>query len=498
MSVDPQSEDSRETATMDISDDERGVSVVLGAVLMFGIAIIALTSFQAAVVPQENQQVEFNHYSGVKDDMQQLGAEIESASRDDVQSSQGINLGTTYPTRAVAVNPPPATGRLQKTNTESGFSGIDSKICGGGTSTFGVKYTPDYNEMNAQEVHYENGQVFVKEGGKAAFLDKRTVIDAREDKKTITLYRLVGDIPTESEASEVNVRIVGTSSYGEGSLPAGTDLMVPSELSADEWKANLVDGSYGGTIENVNNGVEIKDLPSGYSVTCYVVALGEETPPGDGKYGDNLAEDEDDDKIGTGGSSEYPDRKTATISSKGGTWTGIDKPDRIVFSEPKFPPTDAQTGQAKTNERHLRTVLAITNSEDDTRYYIDVGGKKGLRYNVNNKNKWDDSDVTLYKQTPSGTDEYSSDICDGNGDEDSCGEQITPKKFVGEGQKFNPLNLDHVHAEKEDDDDEDDEFDEYAELANEITELLKDDDVEVELFITDQHGRVRISLEETS
>ena len=494
MSAEPHSETARETATMDISDDERGVSVVLGAVLMFGIAIIALTSFQAAVVPQENQQVEFNHYSEVQEDMQQLGAEVESASRDDVQSSQGINLGTTYPTRAVAVNPPPAAGQLQKTNTDSGFSGVDANICGGSTDTFGVKYTPDYNELSAQAVHYENGQVFVKKGDDAAFLDKRTVVDTND--KTISLYRLVGDVPTGSEASEVNVRVVGTSSYGEGSLPAGTDLTIPSELNADSWKANLVDGSYGGTIENVNDGVEIKDVPSGYSVTCYVVALGEGTPPGDGAYGDKLAEDEDNDKIGTGGSSEYPERKSATISSKGGTWTGIDDPDKIVFSDPKFSPTRAGDGKFQNKERYFRTVLAITSDDTNKRYYIDLGEEKGLRYDIDGTDEWAESPgVTIVRETGSGTEEYSTVICGGGSSSDSrCGEEITPEEFIDGRQDFNPLNLDQVYATKENDGDQ--KVDEYAEVVKEINSLLKDDDVEVELFIADQHGRVRISLEE--
>jgi len=47
-------------------DNGRGQSIQIGAVLLFGALIIALAGYQAFVVPQENEQVEFRHSQTVR------------------------------------------------------------------------------------------------------------------------------------------------------------------------------------------------------------------------------------------------------------------------------------------------------------------------------------------------------------------------------------------------------------------------------------------------
>ncbi|MDZ7746206.1 MAG: hypothetical protein U5K28_06720 [Halobacteriales archaeon] len=49
--------------------DTRGQSVQVGVIILFAFAIIAFTSYQAVVVPQQNQQVEFDHNQEVQSDM---------------------------------------------------------------------------------------------------------------------------------------------------------------------------------------------------------------------------------------------------------------------------------------------------------------------------------------------------------------------------------------------------------------------------------------------
>ena len=63
---------------MDVSGDDRGQSVQIGFVLIFGILIVTLSIFQAGIVPNQNRTVEFNHYQEVRNDMTVLYTEVVS------------------------------------------------------------------------------------------------------------------------------------------------------------------------------------------------------------------------------------------------------------------------------------------------------------------------------------------------------------------------------------------------------------------------------------
>jgi len=64
--------------------DRRGVSAVLGFILMFGILILALTTYQAQIVPQENAATEFEHFQDVRDEMVGIRNSISTAGQADV------------------------------------------------------------------------------------------------------------------------------------------------------------------------------------------------------------------------------------------------------------------------------------------------------------------------------------------------------------------------------------------------------------------------------
>jgi len=52
--------------------DDRGQAIQIGAVLLFGILIISFSSYQAFVVPNQNEQVEFNHNQRVQGQLQDV------------------------------------------------------------------------------------------------------------------------------------------------------------------------------------------------------------------------------------------------------------------------------------------------------------------------------------------------------------------------------------------------------------------------------------------
>jgi hypothetical protein len=97
--------------------DDRGQSIQIGAVLLFGALVVALAGYQAFVVPQQNEAVEFSHSQTVQNDIQELRNALVSATGEASTRSVSVTLGTRYPDRAFAVNPGPASGSLRTAGT---------------------------------------------------------------------------------------------------------------------------------------------------------------------------------------------------------------------------------------------------------------------------------------------------------------------------------------------------------------------------------------------
>ena len=117
---------------MNLGDDGRAQSTLVGAILLFAILIIAFSSYQAFVVPNQNAEVEFNHNSEVQTDMQDLRnslLDVRSVQRIDEgrytivseHRPTRVRLGTQFPERLIALNPPAPSGTLRTEASESEF-----------------------------------------------------------------------------------------------------------------------------------------------------------------------------------------------------------------------------------------------------------------------------------------------------------------------------------------------------------------------------------------
>jgi hypothetical protein len=100
---------------MKLCSDDRGQSLQVGAVLLFGFVVLALTIFQAEAVPEENKEVEFDHSQEVAEDMVSLYTAIFDTVTDGEPRTASITLGTDYNDRLFFIYPPPASGALQTT-----------------------------------------------------------------------------------------------------------------------------------------------------------------------------------------------------------------------------------------------------------------------------------------------------------------------------------------------------------------------------------------------
>jgi len=95
--------------------EDRGVSEVLGAVLLFGVLISLLVLVQVNAVPAENQQVEFEHSQRVQQDLLALDDAVLSSAMLDAPGSTQVELGARYPTRFFLLNPAVGAGAIETT-----------------------------------------------------------------------------------------------------------------------------------------------------------------------------------------------------------------------------------------------------------------------------------------------------------------------------------------------------------------------------------------------
>ncbi|AGN02890.1 hypothetical protein L593_14780 [Salinarchaeum sp. Harcht-Bsk1] len=143
---------------MRLLDDERGQSVQVGAAILLGFVVIAITIYQVEVVADQNAEVEFNHNEEVRQDLTELRNAISNAGSQGVSESVSVKLGTQYPPRTIFVNPPPVHGQIVtrpvgnlsfgNAQVEGSYDGNAAGLVNGNHSTSRIVYVPRYFELD--------------------------------------------------------------------------------------------------------------------------------------------------------------------------------------------------------------------------------------------------------------------------------------------------------------------------------------------------------------
>ncbi len=258
-----------------VSDDTRAVTPVLAFVLLFGIGVIAFSGYQAYQVPQQNQAVEFEHLQTVENDLVQVRAAVLRAGQSDVRELATVQLGTTYPARLFAINPPPPSGTLQTSDRYDIQFESSSDL-----PTRFLKYEPGYNELPSSPVWYENSVLYREAGDDIIILEDQELVT---DDGTLELTALQQEF-REQGAGRVTVNFYPKQDR-TGSTIEG-DVTIPTRLDGEEyWDDALSDvGIYAG----VDTG-EDSPYPDGVNALGFenvsdinVNAVGIRDPPDDG------------------------------------------------------------------------------------------------------------------------------------------------------------------------------------------------------------------------
>ena len=237
--------------------DERSQSIQIGAVLLFAVLIILLALWQAFVVPNQNEEVEFNHNEALQQQMTELRSTVNSMPDARTTRSVTLDLGVRYPSRSIFRNPPPARGTVRTTETTDSAYSItlanatarDENVDqlwdrqGTGYNTGSIAYRPGYNEYsNPPQTIYEHSVLynnFAREQQQLTLTDQSLVTENR-----ISLVAINGSL-SESRIDSTSIDLEPISSRTREVIiePDGgpITLELPTRLSAEQWKTLFED-----------------------------------------------------------------------------------------------------------------------------------------------------------------------------------------------------------------------------------------------------------------
>ena len=338
--------------------DERGQSVVIGSLLVFTILVLAFSGYQAFVVPEQNAEVEADHHRTVEDQFAELRTNVVNAVESDATRSTAIDLGATYPSRAVALNPPPAAGRLDTEEVgevEVTEGGTTKDVCSDGDippRTRSLVYTSNYNEYRPpQSIGYEN-RVVSRDYRAGTLFDQRLV-----DSGTISLYLLTG---------EVNANGVDTYSLELNASREYTTTLVdpnvrgPSRFDSDTWNEEILGDEYDVTATPSGDRVRLNFTGGEYEVSCAVVGLNGEPaytpPPDDGAAGDAAYEVRWRDPSGENGTTAPCSDTECTLDAS--------VSETLDLTAETIPTAEDATVRFAVSDSTVGTVMPATNETD--------------------------------------------------------------------------------------------------------------------------------------
>ncbi|TKX56149.1 hypothetical protein EXE42_00905 [Halorubrum sp. SP3] len=237
---------------MRFNRDRRGQSVVVGTVVLFGFLILALSLYQVQIVPQENAEVEFQHFEEVRNDLVELRNGILSAGSSERPQFVDVKLGTRYQTRVFTVNPPDPVGTLRTSDayniTITDDSGTKVNI-----STRFIEYRPGYNELESGSMWYDNSVLYLAESNSnrpAVVIEDQNIL---VDNDTLRLTAVQNEF-SASGTRKVAVELYPTSDATDLSNLSGTiDVRIPTRLGSEDgyWNESIENGSV--TYQGVND-----------------------------------------------------------------------------------------------------------------------------------------------------------------------------------------------------------------------------------------------------
>lgn len=261
--------------------DNRAVSEVLGTILVFGILVAGLGTYQAVVVPNANEDVEFKHSQAVQADMVELRTALMQAVQSGSTRSATVDLGATYPARVLSVNPAPGSGSI---HTDAGSISTNatnaSALCGTGGPAATVTTEQFVYEANYQ-VYDDDPTVRVENSLAYRQYDDAVFVDTDQrlvDGSTVTFAPVVSSFSQSGTGRAAIDLVAGPSGATSVSSSDPIRVTVPTALDASEWANNprLFGGepNVDAVVQNGSDAVDVVLAPGTYTFECTALGVG--------------------------------------------------------------------------------------------------------------------------------------------------------------------------------------------------------------------------------
>ncbi|EMA47708.1 hypothetical protein C448_04699 [Halococcus morrhuae DSM 1307] len=217
-------------------DDERGVSPVVGFVLIFALVMIVFTLYQSSVVPAQNEEIEFKHSQEVEGEMDELSAAFVSTGPEDPPKAVSLQLGVQYPNRVLGINPGTPIGKLNSTDPRT--IELASDDGSENLSTSFINYKPSYN-LKTQETQYsiEHGMLVKDYSGSSATRLASPGALFSSDGEDVNLNLISGDVSANEMSTVVTTDNVDT--HNITVMSDNITITLPTTLEEDEWNRTL-------------------------------------------------------------------------------------------------------------------------------------------------------------------------------------------------------------------------------------------------------------------
>jgi hypothetical protein len=264
---------------MKLRGDERSQSIQIGAVILFGALVVLFSTYQAFVIPSQNQKVEFNHNQRVEGDMVDLRNEVLTTKTTGEDGYVSVELGTQFPARLLGLNPSPPSGTLSTTELQpfvvsEGGSPITEQVCPGDDHrTRFIEYRPSYSAYDgAGTIRYENSLLYHNFSDASVRMTSQQLVQG-DTVQIIPLRRSFNQGGSGTIAVEPKAGLVDTSEVEDPTIT------LPTRLSNETW-VDALDGQVAPENVTVANGNLTLTLNGTFRIDCGPVGLGETPPSG--------------------------------------------------------------------------------------------------------------------------------------------------------------------------------------------------------------------------
>jgi len=182
--------------------EERGVSPVIGAILMLLIVVAMWGTIQASIVPDWNEDVEYEHLNIVHDDMIMFKSDVENVALLEAPKSSDFHMGVRYPNRMFLINP--GAGVAGSLTSENLTVTIEYNI--EGYPAVGTSYETNRIIYEAQgtidspKLVYEHGLIIRDYGNEYATTDEQSLIIGDEIYIPVLTGNLTASSSMETES----------------------------------------------------------------------------------------------------------------------------------------------------------------------------------------------------------------------------------------------------------------------------------------------------------